>query len=120
MSDDINSPRVRQILAIHAEQAAEAKAKQNLAERTILHVLEQRDKLYSLLTAQAEWLLKTAPDMGAVRGEFSARGWELHKLARGFVDNPGPCPYPHGRIAAERGDGRCPVCDEDQDTGLPF
>lgn len=106
MSDDINSPRVRQVLAIHANQAAEAKAEYLIEHARALQAEVQRDELYALVKGEAAWLVAKAPVMGALRDEFAERGWKLHKLARGFVNDPGPCPADHDRIFGTA----CEVC----------
>lgn len=115
MSDDINSPRVRQVLAIHAQQAAEAKAEHLIEHARAIKAEVQRDELYALLKGEAAWLVAKAPVMGALRDEFAERGWKLHKLARGFTDDPGPCPSKHDWI-----DGTtCEICGESP-SRLPF
>lgn len=114
MSDDINSPRVRQIVAIHAEQAATAKAESQHLSMLADRLRDQRDNLYELVLAAAHDYRAKAPVMGALKTEFNARGWELLRLARGFTDTPGPCPIPH----TEK--GKCPVCGYDEDRDLPF
>lgn len=101
MSDDINSPRVRQILAIHAEQAAVAKGEAQTLWARVRYLEAQLAQMFAVAKDAAEQL----------RGIGQGDG--IEQRAREHIDNPGPCSCQTKVLP-----GKCPVCGEGD--RLPF